>query len=82
MISGPLPSAAIRWAETGAGTSPVNHTRTSSSRIHGERDIEFTVILVDMSRRVDVSRSECIGGIISAEKPVWFFQSLAWVEFS
>ena len=48
-----------------------------------EGDIEFTVMIVDMSRRLDISRSECIGGIKSAKKPVcWYSQHLARVEFS
>ena len=44
-----------------------------------EGDIEFTVMIVDMSRRLDISRSECIGGFNSGVLsilPGWSFPRL------
>ena len=49
-----------------------------------EGDIEFTVMIVDMSRRLDISRSECIGGFNSGVLsilPWWSFQDVSGPGF-
>ena len=49
-----------------------------------EGDIEFTVMIVDMSRRLDISRSECIGGFNSGVLsilPGWSFQDVSGPGF-
>ena len=49
-----------------------------------EGDIAFTVMIVDMSRRLDISRSECIGGFNSGVLsilPGWSFQDVSGPGF-